>query len=219
LHHYYGTYTKQRDAKKVNEDKTTIGSIMKAEIFNDVSKAYHSLFSRIAITQGNRVKKLRIYATNSATKGPYFFDNKEITIDECVIFLRKLHKGHELYDEKFDEAMERLKDHWIAMKSIKKLTIIEYNRLSDIWYVICDDKLLLTDLLAYNLLETNNPTKQLFRFQDIQNLMLTSDEKYISQYIDQFDKYKDYYEKKGNVTYCRTGANQSPLIDKRCTSE
>ncbi|MDR2546715.1 MAG: hypothetical protein LBC96_04290 [Lachnospiraceae bacterium] len=177
--------------KIMNTHKNKSSITTAVEIINEVNDAYSNLFEKIESINGKRhINLLRIYATNSSTKAQHFINNMNLSIDECIIMLRKLPKNHELHDDFFDTERETLKKEWSKSPNIKKLTIVEYDRISDFWYIICDDRALLTDFLlensvAYNKQGTNRMP------------ILSTDKAFISRYIYHFENHKDYFEKRG----------------------
>lgn len=172
------------------------------EIFGDIESAFNCFFDKINTNyESNRINKLRIYASKLATISPRFFEKHNLTIDECVILIRKLPQNHCLYDETFDKEREIIKKKWQDMDNInkEKLSFIEYDRLSDFWYVICDDKFLITDLFTLHIGD-NNIYKSYALQKDKTPMVVTSNnkstQKYILRYISQFENYVKHYNQK-----------------------
>ena len=185
--------------------KSSESKVPTIEIFNDIDSAYACFFEKIKeIKFGKKhIKKLKIYATNSATKARYFIGKDKAIIDECIILLRRLPKGHEIKNEIFDKNRETQKELWKGAPNIEHLSIIEYDRISDIWYVICDDKYLMTDLLPYDFCEKDNKLNHSYYISVDKKPIVVSDKEYILQYIKHFDNYEKYYNKNGKTVFKR----------------
>jgi len=163
---------------------------------NDLSSAFLCAF-----TNCRHIKKLRLFASSTATILPKIFDEPDLTIDECIILLRKSAGSHQTFSEASELQNSGVINRWKAMVSegkILKLKILFYQRESDLWYVICDEYCLLTDLFI--------PNKTYFPYAMHQNRGLmyvssvtNSGKKYIKRYIDQFDNYVISYQEMNGI--------------------
>ena len=75
------------------------------------------------------------------------------------------------------------------------MTIVEYDKCPDMWYMICDSDKLLTDIFVFN--NTSIP----YKIQDNRSAIMVSSatnlgKEYIARYINQFDNYESYYKNK-----------------------
>ena len=170
-----------------------------AKIYDNLRDAFDSLYDELNIIHGKKhIHKLRIYGSKSASISSYFFDNNDLTIDECIVMLRKLPQGHDLFREEFEKERETQKIKWEILKNIKKLSLVEYDRFSDMWYAICDDKVLITDLFTLEFCGDENMYTP-YILQENKAIMVLPcctepARKQILRYISHFDRNLSYYQ-------------------------
>jgi hypothetical protein len=185
---------------------------------NDTDEAYRRLLNAMKTDEGEtkHIKTLRIYATNATNKSKYFLSKNNIVIDECILMVRRplISKTHEswtddhiLWDEDYYNGFTESVRNWknkTKTRAITNLTIIEYDRLSDFYYVIAD-RFLLTDILPYDLLGRIQTSSDFPQKMPI----VTSNTDYIQHYTTHFDNYRKYYESDescdGRIIYQRRG--------------
>jgi hypothetical protein len=160
---------------------------------NNLAGAFVHILSDI-----KHIQKLRIYGITTATIQPKILDFQELTIDECVILLKKLPDNEGLFGELYEKTKEAAVTRWKQLfnnKRIGKLTIIEYDKYPDIWYVICDNNKLLTDIFTLN---DNDITYDIQKDKAVIMVSSATDasQGYITRHINQFDNYEKYFRAK-----------------------
>jgi len=164
---------------------------------NDTPGGFAHLFKN-----NRHINRLRVFASSTATNQPKVFESSSLVVDECIVLPRRTSGENLAFSEPFDIINSGIIKRWPALVNvgkIKKLTIIHYERESDLWHVICDESRLLTDLFTFNS-ERYTP----YMTHKNKGLMLVSSKtenskNYIAQYIEQFDNYVSYYKEKNNV--------------------
>lgn len=165
---------------------------------NNLASAFALLFNDI-----KQIKKLRIYGVTTATIQPKIIDFPDLIIDECIVLLKKMPdlEGH--FDDSYEKTKNAAVSRWkelLRNKRIGKLTIIEYDKYPDIWYVICDNDKLLTDTFTLN--DNNVPYDiQKNRAVALVSSVTNASKEYIERYITQFDNYKQYYMNKNGLIF------------------
>jgi hypothetical protein len=165
--------------------------------FNDLLNAFASMFAK-----NKHIKILRIFASSTATIQPKFFEEPDLKIDECVLLLRKAAGAEQTFSATSDLLNSAMINRWKAMVSdgkIRKLVIVPYQRESDLWYVICDDSCILTDLFIFD-----NKKYTPYAIHKNRGLIFVSSttdngKRYIKRYIDQFDSYVNCYTELNGV--------------------
>jgi hypothetical protein len=167
---------------------------------NNLAGAFVHILSDI-----KHINKLRIYGVTTATIQPKIIDFPELIIDECVVLLKKLPDEEGLFNESYEKTKEAAVTRWIELfdnKRIGKLTIAEYDKYPDIWYVIFDNNKLLMDSFALN--DNNIPYDiQKNRSAIIVSSASSAGQGFIDRYINQFDNYEKYYRIKHGVMFER----------------
>jgi len=162
---------------------------------NDVTRAYTHMFSKV-----KHINKLRIYAPSTAIIQPHFLANNDIEIDDCVIMIRKVPINDKLYSDVHSREIDSLIDRWKMMVDdgrIKKLAIIGYDKISDLYYIVCDDNILMTDLFALNTKSTSGQQTNngpIIYYNDT-----LEGREYIMRCIKQFDNYEKHYKESATI--------------------
>jgi hypothetical protein len=148
---------------------------------NDLTGGFEDMFSKT-----KHIKYLRIFTLSTNSVVTNIFAHPDIKIDECVILVEK------------SKISTRIIEKWKAIADggcIGKLTIVPYERQSDLWYIICDESRLLTDLFIYDgenyaPYVTNKNRSLMFVSSETEN-----GRKYVNRYIEQFDSHVQHYRK------------------------
>ncbi|MCL2051471.1 MAG: DUF4062 domain-containing protein [Lachnospiraceae bacterium] len=157
---------------------------------NNLVGAFSDVFSSTKY-----IKNLRIFGVTTATLQPKLIDFPDLFIEKCTILLRKFPDGSGLFSSSYEQTKEAAIVRWnelIINGRIKEITIIEYDKYPDIWYLIADEKHLLTDIFIMNDNDTpydiqlNKAVKSITSSTQIGNEI-------VKRYINQFDNYVNYY--------------------------
>lgn len=172
-----------------NEIIKSINSKKYVKIEENVHDAYNDIFKQVKY-----IKKLRIYADSSSMEQAYFDSDQQLVIKECILLLRIFDKTHPLYSEKHNDEISSVINKWkmlVENGKIQKMVIIKYDKLSDIYYLIIDDKILATDLHNIDVnsttLQSTNHSPILVRNNTIEG------KEFIKRSIKQIDNYIEYY--------------------------
>ena len=167
---------------------------------NDLSVAFSYIFN-----ENKHINKLRVWGSSTATILPKILDYPELIIDECVVLLRKLPITDDFFNSGFESEKMGLIERWKSAARngmIKNLTIIEYDRLSDIWYIICDNHFVLHDLyIIGNKEHHNHYGLSTDKVPIVVSSITENGEKYIFRCVRQFDSYEKYYKEKCGIVY------------------
>jgi len=175
--------------------------------FDDVTGAYTHIFKTV-----KHIKFLRIYAPSTGVILPHFLANKNLQIDECRIMLKKLPPTDKLFLESHTKEIEVLIERWKMMVTdgrIKKLTIISYDKTSDLYYVICDENILMTDLFIINHKDTAG--QQTNNAPIIVTANTREGKEYILRCKRQFDNYEIHYKTTCEVLYTNIQPRKSAV--------
>jgi len=163
---------------------------------NNLAGAFSNIFN-----ESTHINELRVYCSSSATILPKIVDEIDLTVDECTVLLRKLPNTDDLFNKEVEIETNGLVTRWRTMVTenrIKKLTIVNYDRFSDMWYVIFDKNFLLTDLFTLNSEKYWHYGLSKNKSSMVVSSITENGGKYVSRYIDQFDNYVQYYKNKEN---------------------
>jgi hypothetical protein len=183
-----------------NEINRQLDVKMRESLFlqNHLASAFNHVFDDI-----QQIKKLRIYGVTTATIQPKLIDYPDLIIDECVVLLKRMPDEEGLFDESYEKTKDAAISRWkelLRNKTIKKLTIIEYDKYPDMWYIICDNCKLLSDTFILN--DNSVPydiqkNKAVIMVSSVSN----ATKEHIERYITQFDNYAQYYKNKYGIIF------------------
>lgn len=133
----------------------------------------------------------------------HFFAEQELCIEECTLLLRVPQYNNSFYSEKYNNEITSTINRWKMMTEsgkIKKITIIKYDTLSDIYYIAIDEKLLVTDL---QYIDMNSITFQSTNHSPILISNETNEGKiFIKRCLKQIDNYIAFYgSNSDNIVY------------------
>jgi hypothetical protein len=166
-------------------------------ILDNISDAYNVAFKEV-----KHIKRFRAYCITSSVMAPQFDAYNDLIIDNCTILLRKINQDHYLFSGSVETEIYNQIERWKKMVNdgrIKKLTIVGYDNISDMYYALFDNKLLITDIVNYDINDTCGQST--FRTPLIFSPKTISSRKIIDRYILQFDNYVSYYKRRGLLLY------------------
>jgi len=160
---------------------------------NNLAGAFAHVFNKV-----KAINKLRIYGITSATLQPKLLDFPDLIINECVVLLKKLPDNEGLLNEAYEKTKNAAIARWKELLNngrVNKLTIVEYDKYPDMWYFICDESHMLSDIFVMN----DNDTPYDIQRNRAAKLITSCTElghAYIMRHINQFDNYVAYYSNK-----------------------
>lgn len=136
--------------------------------------------------------ELKLYSINGRAWASYF-EQSGIRVDHCIIFIRD-NVGRLSDKERYDKEKEESIKCWKAMCAAGKigtLIIYRYTHISDHYFAVLDDKVLITGLNNFNKLDSTgqsgDPSPK-FIYRD-------EDPELIKKYKEHFENYVQFYLK------------------------